>query len=313
MDGVHSQSRPRTKLQIEVVDEAQAVNGERPGWDEARGVLWWVDMRKPALHRFDPVSRSRREWPMPAWIGTFALLRDGRLLVALRSGMALFNPQDGALSPVAPPPYDPRRFCFNDGRCDRQGRFIVGPLYHPLEAAGGGAQTAPLWRLSRGRMVALDLPAVKIANGAAFSPDGRTFYHSDTAQKTIFACDYDPGNGAIGLRRIFATVDAGGPDGGPDGAVVDAEGFYICAVFGAGALFRFDPAGRLERRIDLPVRYPTMPALGGPDRRTLFVTSASYPYGEGGRAQPKAGALLAMEAPAAGLPTSYLDPAELSS
>ncbi|HWE99944.1 MAG TPA: SMP-30/gluconolactonase/LRE family protein [Caulobacteraceae bacterium] len=302
--------RPRSTAQARLLDDARAVNGERPGWDDERGLLWWVDMRKPALHAFDPASRAKREWPMPAWIGTFALCRDGRLAVALRTGVCLFDPEDGSLKPLAATPYDQAVFCFNDGRCDRQGRFIVGPLHHPQDHSRGGRQTAPLWRLEHGVMKPLPLPPVKIANGLAFSPDGRILYHSDTAQKTVFACDYDPATGEVARQRVFVRVDAGGDNGGPDGAIVDAEGFYTCAVFGAGALFRFDPDGRLERRIALPARYPTMPALGGPDRRTLYVTSASYPWGARAGAHPDAGGLLALEAPAPGLPTSYLDLAE---
>jgi sugar lactone lactonase YvrE len=210
---------------------------------------------------------------------------------------------------LAPAPYDPRRFCFNDGRCDRQGRLIIGPMHHPLgpsDISTEDGDKAPLWRYDRDKgMIALPLPPVKIANGLAFSPDGRTLYHSDTPTRTIWACDYDPQTGAVENQRVFARVEAGGDKGGPDGATVDAEGFYLCAVFGAACLLRFDPAGQLERKIELPVRYPTMPALGGEDRRTLFVTSASYPVKDASL-HPHAGALLALEAPAPGLPTDYM-------
>lgn len=300
---------PEGAVDVEVVLRLQAVNGERPGWDERRGLLYFVDMRAPALHAFDPKTRRHDWWAMPDWIGAFGLVEDGRLAVALRTGLFLFDPADGALQPLAPAPYDARRFCFNDGRCDRQGRLIVGPMRHPLE---GSRQTsprgrAPLWRYDgRGRMQPLPLGEVEISNGLAFSPDGRTLYHSDTPRKTIWACDYDPDSGAVGPSRVFARVEEGGEDGGPDGATVDRDGFYLCAVFGAGCLLRFDPDGRLERRIRVPVRYPTMPALGGLGRATLYVTSASYPWGRARPEHPDAGALIALEAPAPGLPTSYM-------
>ena len=239
--------------------------------------------------------------------------RDGSLVVALRTGLQLFDPQDGSLSPLSHAPYDARRFCFNDGRCDRQGRLIAGPMHDPLADPGGSepdAGYAPLWSYDTIRgLVPLGLPPVRIANGLAFSPDGRTLYHSDTAAKTIWACDYDEADGTACNQRVFARVDEGGPDGGPDGATVDRDGFYICAVFGAGCLLRFDADGRLERRIALPVRYPTMPALGGADLSTLYVTSASYPLRHQGAVQGTlAGGLFAMPAPAPGLPTSYMHP-----
>jgi sugar lactone lactonase YvrE len=263
-------------------------------------------MRGPSLHVFDPQTNAHEWWDMPTWLGCFGLFGDGRLAVALRTGLHLFDPTDGSLQLLAPAPYDSRRFCFNDGRCDRQGRLIVGPMYNALGPRDVAPETAPLWRYDgAGAMVPLPLPPVKISNGLAFSPDGRTLYHSDTPTKTIWACDYDPASGAVENQRVFALVEDGGDAGGPDGATVDAEGFYICAVFNAGCLLRFDPNGRLERRIELPVRCPTMPAHGGADRSTLYVTSAAYPFGEAAD-HPHAGALLALEAPARGLPTDYM-------
>jgi sugar lactone lactonase YvrE len=128
-------------------------------------------------------------------------------------------------------------------------------------------------------------------------------YHADTLKKTIWALDYDPAIGEAENQRVFAEVDQGGDDGGPDGACVDREGFYICAVFGAGRLLRFDPDGRLERTIKTPARYPTMPALGGEDLSTLYFTSGCFPIAAGERAaHPDDGALYALEAPAPGLP-----------
>jgi len=303
-----------------VVDAAEAINGEGPRWDEQRKRLYWVDMRAPSLRAFEPASGRALSWEMPAWIGCFALVHDGRVVVALRTGLALFDPDDGSLASLAPAPYDQRRFCFNDGGCDRAGRFIVGPMYHPLapgDCSPGAAREARLWRFcggdnragdAAGSWVPLELPPVRISNGLAFSPDGRTLYHADTPAKTIWACDYDAGEGAVENHRVFAHVDEGGDSGGPDGAVVDRDGFYVCAVFGAGCLMRFDPDGRLERRLPLPVRYPTMPAFGDDDLATLYVTSASFPHRAGRTDRsPAAGGLLALPAPVPGLPTNYMN------
>jgi sugar lactone lactonase YvrE len=306
-------SREEGPVQVRRVSRGRALNGECPQWDELRQRLYWVDMRAPKLHAYQPDSGRALSWEMPAWIGCYGLRRDGRIVVALRTGLQVFDPEDGSLSALAQAPYDARRFCFNDGGCDRGGRLIVGPMHHPLAGPDGNSvrdASAPLWSYDSIRgLVSLRLPPVRIANGLAFSPDGRTLYHSDTAAKTIWACDYDEVWGTVSNQRVFAMVEEGGKDGGPDGATVDREGFYLCAVFGAGCLLRFDPDGRLERRIPLPVRFPTMPALGGPDLSTLYVTSASYP--SRGHAELHGtldGCLLALGAPAPGLPTSYMDP-----
>jgi sugar lactone lactonase YvrE len=303
-----------------LVDAAEAINGEGPQWDQQRNRLYWVDMRAPSLRALDPTRGQAVSWDMPAWIGCFGLLRDGRVVVALRTGLALFDPQNGSLRSLAGAPYDQRRFCFNDGGCDRAGHFLVGAMYHPLAPGDRGRdrpQEAPLWRFRACKgtggdagvePVSLALPPVRISNGLAFSPDGRTLYHADTAKKTIWACDYDPADGAVEHQRVFAHVDEGGDTGGPDGAAVDRDGFYVCAVFGAGCLLRFDPDGRLERRLPLPVRYPTMPAFGGDDLATLYVTSASFPHRTGKtESNPAAGGLFALPAPVPGLGTSYMD------
>lgn len=291
---------------IQCVLRAGALIGERPGWNPADGKLYWVDMKACRLHAFDPPSGRDRAWSLPGWVGSYAFAEDGRIILALRTGLFAFDLPTGALSFVAPPPYDPRRFCFNDGGCDRQGRFHVGPTYAPL--APGDQQpeaprTGPVWRYDGQAGWKVVTPAVTLSNGLAWSPDGCTMYHADTLKKTIWSLDYDPASGHADNRRVFAVVDQGGRQGGPDGACVDRDGFYTCAVFGAGRLLRFDPDGRLERTIEMPAQYPTMPALGGEYLSTLYVTSGSFPLPPQARAaRPDEGALFALEAAAPGLP-----------
>jgi sugar lactone lactonase YvrE len=294
-------------MDVQCVLRAGALNGECPRWRPEERRLYWVDMRAPALNWLDPETGEYQVWPMPDWIGCYAFTEDGGVVAALRGGFYRFDPRCGALRRLADPPYDPQRFCFNDGGCDPAGRFVVGPLYAPKAAqTRGETHAAPVWRYDRGGWRPVT-PPVQIANGLAWSPDGRLLYYADTAQKTIWAVEYDPATAETGKRRVFATVDGGGDIGGPDGAVVDRDGFYICALFGEGCLLRFDPDGRLERRLPVPPRYPTMPAFGGDDLDLLFVTSASFPIPETERAaQPDDGALFALEAPVPGpAPNSF--------
>lgn len=288
---------------VQRVLRAGALNGESPVWSQAERRLYWVDVRAPALHRLDPETGEDRVWPMSAWIGCCALAEGGGVLAALRTGLCLLDTDTDELSRLAPPPYDPARFCFNDGGCDRQGRFHVGPMYAPLVPGEGGPKAAPMWRYDGSGRWTAATGSVQVSNGLAFSPDGRTLYHADTPRKTIWRLRYEPETGEARDPEVFATVEGGGDIGGPDGAAVDRDGFYLCAVFGGGCLLRFDPDGRLERRIAVPARYPTMPAFGGPDLSTLFVTSACFPVPEADRpARPDDGAVLALEAPCPGLP-----------
>ncbi len=275
---------------IEQLTQAGVLNGESPLWNPATGRLVWIDVRGPALHEFDPATGKDRAWEMPAWIGACYLTQTG-LTLTLRSGLFDFDPASTALAFRSGPPFDPRRFTFNDGRCDRQGRLFAGPMLAALApVAETGASTAPLWRYDGPGMWTPITEPVRTSNGLAWSPDGRVMYHADTRAKTVWAYDYDPASGAAANRRVFATVDLPGASG-PDGATVDRDGFYWVAVFGGACLLRFDPAGTLERRVDLPCRYPTMPAFGGAGSGCALRHLGEPPAERGGPRRKPAGRL----------------------
>ena len=301
-----SETVPRHQPEIRCVLAAHALNGESPAWSVSEQLLYWVDVREPSLHRFDPASGRDEFWRLPARVGCAVPGNGGRVLLALRDGIAWLNCVDGALRMLAPVPFDPRQFFSNDGKCDPQGRFWFGPMYEPLAPAPAAEPTAnPLLRFdATDRRCVPQAHAANVSNGIAWSPDGRTMYHSDTKQKTIYAYEFDAAAGTVGERRRFAVVDARG-DGGPDGGAVDSEGCYWSAIYGGGKLLRFDPDGRVEREVILPVRNPTMPAFGGPDLRTVYVTSARQIRARVGRwLRPREGGIFAFEAPVPGLPTS---------
>ncbi len=294
--------------EVRVALEASALNGERPAWDAVRQRLTWVDIREPALHEFDPATGRDRHWEMPAWIGPYALTERGAL-VALRTGLFSLDFSTGALEHLATAPYDPRRFTFNEGDCDRRGRFWAGPMYVPLTPfdQSDAPDALPFWRWT-GTAWQPGTPPVKTANSLAWSVDGRRIFFSDTAQKSIFSAPYDLETGLAGTAELFARVDIEGADG-PDGVAIDAQNYLWCAVFGGSCLLRIAPDGYVERRVAMPVRYPTMPAFGGPELRTLFVTSAKWPIppAEWPR-NPLAGHLFALDVETQGLPATRFSP-----
>ncbi len=263
--------------EIRCVLKAAASTGECTIWAETEARLYWVDIQQPALHRFDPATGQDEHWELPAWVGCYALGEDGRVLVALRNELAWLDLNSGALAHAAEVPYDPRRFFANDGRADPQGRFWFGPMHEPYKDIKGGPKEAPLWRYdpATGETVAMTDP-VGTSNGLAWSPDGETMYHSDTNQKLIWTYRFHGDEGRLSDKQVFAKVETAG-FGGPDGGCVDAEGYYWAAIFNGGRVIRFDPKGRIDREIEMPVQYPTMCAFGGPDGRTAFVASANKP------------------------------------
>ncbi|ODU21818.1 MAG: gluconolactonase [Sphingomonas sp. SCN 67-18] len=276
-----------TTGQLQPVLDARTRLGESPVWSAERRMLFFVDIKGRALHRFDPATRSHRVDAVDEDIGCVAPAAGGGFVAATRSGIWLLDDGAAKRRMIAANPEDPAVSRFNDGRIDPAGRLIVGTVDEPK--AGG---KAGLYRLDGDRLTRL-LDGLLTSNGLAFSPDGRTLYHADTPRFAVRCYDYDVATGAIANPRLFAQLDPDAADRGrPDGAAVDAEGCYWTALYEGGRVQRYDPHGALMAEYPLPARKPTMVAFGGAALKTLFVTTAE---GDGG------GALFAMAVDVPGL------------
>jgi sugar lactone lactonase YvrE len=253
--------------EVRCVLEARAQLGESPVWSIREQVLYWVDILEPAIHRFDPVSGERWHWPMPAQIGSMGLRQAGGAVLALRNGFHLFDFESGKLTFLTNPETDILTNRFNDGKVSPDGRFWAGTMDDRRDRQ----PVAALYRLDPNSSCHRMLSGIAVSNGLAWSPDGRTMYHSDSYQQVIHAYDYNPATGTIDNRRELARPSKA--IGKPDGAAVDVEGYYWSAGISAGVLNRWAPDGRLDRQITLPCTSPTMPCFGGPDLRTIYVTS----------------------------------------
>lgn len=278
--------------------------GESPLWHPDEQVLYWVDIPGRVLHRHDPVRGEHRAWPQPSEPACCVPLLGGGLLVAMRDGLWRFDPRRGERSLVARPPYDPATQRFNDGKADAQGRFWIGTLDDAREPR------AALYCLAPGQGLRRVADGITASNGLAFSPDGRTMLWADTKAHAIAAFDVDGQDGSLSRRRVwrqFALRDAAAPleayGGRPDGAAMDSAGAYWVAMFEGQRLLRLDAEGRTLAELPLPVRCPTMPCFGGPDLRTLYITTArdKRPADELAR-QPLAGCVLQMRVEVPGLP-----------
>jgi sugar lactone lactonase YvrE len=254
---------------VRIAFDADNHLGETPVWSVAEQALWWVNCEEPPeLHRWHPGSGAHRVWPMPRRIGGFVLKASGGLLVALKDGIYDFEPESGALNLRAPSPFPPH---VNLHECctDRQGRFWIGG-YDTRYPADRSAADAGYCRLDGDRLVKV-AGGVHVSNGLAFSADGRTMYGTTSPTRRVDAWDMDPASGELSNRREFITLPDG--EGFADGATVDAAGGYWLANVGAGALRRYRADGALDRIVPLTFSFPTKPAFGGPDLKTLYVTS----------------------------------------
>lgn len=242
---------------------------ECPFWDDATQMLYWVDIRAPSLHRYAAGGKKLRSWSLPEPVGAFALLEDGnRALVALASGLAVLDLETDALERLmAPEPERPANR-LNEGKVSPCGQhFVFGSMDDRVEKEATGA----LYCLSADRSLRVLTRGLIVANGVAWSPDGRVLYFSDSRASMIWANDWDADTGTIANRRVFASPTEA--EGRPDGAAMDQDGHYWSAGVSAGCLNRFAPNGRIAHTIRLPIQAPTMPVFGGSDGASLFVTS----------------------------------------
>lgn len=291
-------------MDIEVVLEAGAIIGESPTWASEEKALYWIDVKKPALYRFEPATGHQRSWPMPSDIGAFALLaRQSGAVVALREGVFCLDFASGSMTLLAPPPFDPKLFRFNEGACDATGRFWVGVMFDPL-IDGAPPEKSSLHSFTLEAGLRPERDAAELHNGMAWSGDGTRFYLAHSLKQEIFSFAFDAKGAGLGSRTLFASVPK--TDGIPDGAAVDTQGGYWCALHGGSRLRRYTAEGAIDRDIRLPVSQPTMCAFGGEALDVLYVASASDKLTPQQRlAEPLAGALLCFEPGERGVPRPY--------
>lgn len=291
---------PTPSYEADVVLPVRARLGESPVWCSRSERLFWVDIDGRSVHRTDPINGTDEVRFLSVRPGSIALCREpGRLLIAAEHSLYDFEWSSGALSLTTRLEVEGSPTRMNDGRCDTRGRFWVGSMDDP---AGTGARAAQLHCIDVDLTARVVEVGVGVSNALAFDADGTTMYWADTSEATIWAFDYDPETGRRSRRREL--VRFGGDLAGlPDGACVDEAGcLWVACVYG-WSVVRFTPTGEVDRVVRLPVEKPSMPAFGGRDLDTLFVTSIST---GGARPaapdQPLAGALLSIDVGGRGVP-----------
>lgn len=285
--------------QIECLVEERMQIGESPVWDAAQQRLYWCDIPGRTIQALDLRSGARRRWPFESDVGSLGLTEGGKLVVALRDSVILFNPDTGARVELARIEPDLPHTRTNDGKVGPDGAFWVGTMdERPDRQPIGG-----LYRVIAAGKVERKVDGLKVSNGIAWSADGRSMFHSDSRGPWIDRWSFDPDTGAISGRVRIAEPDEA--TGRPDGGATDMEGCYWSAGVSAGRLNRYTADGALVASIKLPLPAPTMPCFGGEDMRTIFVTSLSINMDAATlAATPLAGTLLRLRVDVPGAPVA---------
>jgi L-arabinonolactonase len=289
---------------IKIVTAKRDQLGECPLWDDRSQALYWIDSHDCLVRRHTPATGEYREWLLPSKIGSFALCESGRLMVALASEFSYLDLASGGLEKIADVTHAEEKIRLNDGRTDRAGRFVAGSL-----VLGRNEKLGALYQVDAGGAVRVLDRGFAISNGTCFSPDGRWLYFTDSRTRKIMRYSYDTASGQAGPPSVLIDTEPLGSAG--DGATVDSEGCLWIALVEIGKLGRFTPEGKLERLIDMPVRYVSCPCFGGPNLDILYVTSISNSGNALKDDHPDAGALFAVHGTGVrGLPeVRFADPA----
>ncbi len=275
--------------------------GEGAVWSAQDGAVYWTDINRFLIHRHHPTAGTTQSWFFDEPVVALALTtKPGRMLVALASKLINWWPETDRRTDFgfALPGYPEVRF--NDGRPDPAGNFWVGSMKNNVlpdgELGEAGKGMGILFRVDPAGHVTQWLHDLGIPNTLCWAPDARTFYFGDTLENEIRAYDYDKASGAISNERPFLK---GFDRGFPDGSAIDSDGFLWNCRFYGGCIVRVAPNGAVDRVIDMPVHNITTCTFGGPDLKTLFITTASIAAPPGNRL---AGSLFAIDVAVPGMP-----------
>jgi sugar lactone lactonase YvrE len=275
------------------------VCGEGAVWHAAEKAIYWTDINRFLIHRFEAVTGNVKTWlfdePVTAMILTSV---PETLAVVLGSGLILWEPaSDTRRNYGFVLPGWPQVRC-NDARADPRGSLWIGSMWNNVKADGSAADLqnghGALYRLDPDLKVTQWRQNLGIANTVAWNPQRTAFYFGDSMANVIYQYDYDSQSGDISRERAFFE---GFPRGSPDGSAMDAEGFLWNCRYEGGCVVRVAPSGAIDRVVEMPTGNVTTCTFGGDDLRTLYITTAAAGAKPGDRF---AGGLFALETETAG-------------
>lgn len=281
---------------VNCVWDVRATLGEGPVWCAATRTVWFVDIKQQRIHCFDTESGQGRSWNAPAQPGFMASIDERTFVIGLQTGLHGFDSVTGRFTLIREVEAGIPTNRLNDGCADARGRLWFGSM-DDNEREPTGA----VYRLDADRTLTCVDRGICITNGPCVSPDGSTFYLTDTVNRTIHAYDLHD-DGSLTNKRVFARFDEA--DGYPDGTVIDSEGCLWVAMWGGWRIVRLSPHGERMSAIALPCANVTKAVFAGRDLKTLYITTARKGLTETQlEEQPLAGGLFVVDVDVAGLPS----------
>jgi sugar lactone lactonase YvrE len=244
----------------------EAELGEGPVWVEGDQALWFVDIKKQQVHRYDPASKDKRSWDAPEQVGFVLPAEGGGFVAGLQSGLYRFDEYAGTFDLIVEVEPDIPTNRLNDGVVDPVGRLWFGTMDN-----GERAKSGAFYCFHEGKLTRTQLDGIAITNGPAISPDGKLLYFVDTLKGTIGVADIRD-NGTLDEPRPFIRIDPN--QGYPDGPTIDSNGYVWISLYAGWEAQRFAPDGELVDRVRFPVANITKIAFGGERLRTAFATTA---------------------------------------
>ena len=249
-----------------LVWEVETELGEGPVWVEQDRALWFTDIKRLRIYRYDPATGGQQSWHAPEQVGFVLPARSGGFIAGLQSGLHRFFPDERKFELLVAVEPDRPTNRLNDGVVDPDGRLWFGTMDNAEREKSGS-----FYSYSRGKLSRTSVTGISITNGPCVSPDGKTLYWVDTLGGTISACDIGA-DGELGPSRLLARIDP--TDGHPDGPTIDSEGCIWISLYAGWEAWRYSPEGDLLDRVRFPVANITKIAFGGPDLRTAYATTA---------------------------------------
>jgi sugar lactone lactonase YvrE len=286
-------------MSVTCLADTQCALGEGPCWDPRDGRLWWVDILARKVHWFEPRTAETGTLDPNDQITALGLRRAEGFVAATPAGAGIFDPHSGRFSLRFATPDEHPSNRSNDGNVGADGSFWFGSMHNEAaERSGAVFQVRPDWS---GRAVIRDWG---ITNTLRTSLDGQYLYLADSLDQSLYR--YDISSDGLGAQQVFAQTK--GQAATPDGSAVDCEGYVWNAQWDGWRLVRYAPDGKIDRTIALPVQQPTSCSFGGPDLKTLFITSARDGLSDAALlSQPQAGGLFAISLDVAGAPPLYFE------